>query len=226
MINSIDVTETPADLFDIRRIRIEADRNPGAVSIDPVLRIGDRAVIAQFLDEYWLAAPFRAARNRACGELAPDDPFHRRRRRLRDGRGAGCGASRRDVRLLLLRRRIDRVHPAFQCTRPTCDGPKVDPVNLLPGELPPPDVRQLCVCDEPGYHRACARWPVSSKACVAQVPHREYMMVSADRRTALLGREEDMGKTAPSAISPWSEIRLKPRRRETILSYWSTPRAR
>jgi hypothetical protein len=98
--------------------------------------------------------------------------------------------------------RITSQHPAYFYTLRGAPGRDRDLVNMLLAELSPLDVRQLFICHKARFYRDYAGWSERKRGWVADFLEREYKIDKAGAREALFGPEPAMDDLARPEPKP------------------------
>ncbi|WP_368184908.1 DUF6638 family protein [Aestuariibius sp. HNIBRBA575] len=189
----------------------------GAVPMDHVFDLSDRAQIAKFLKINNLVEPIVKARGIDGAAI-----LHQKMEFIVAEMAAILGedltgATRRDLRnigrrhadllpqeyqgLAALARwaeedgpwpHIDSAHPAYFYSLRAADVPDADLVNMLLAELAPLDIRQLFICHKEAFYRSYSKWPDEKRAYVVDFLDREYQVDKAGTREALFGHDAPM----------------------------------
>ena len=96
--------------------------------------------------------------------------------------------------------RLTSEHPAYFYTLRAVAGPDRDLVNMLLAELAPLDVRQLFITHKEVFYRHYSGWSDRKRQYVADFLAREYLVDKQGAREALFGPEP--GMEAPEAALP------------------------
>lgn len=189
----------------------------GAVPVSPVMDLGDRNAIADWLARNGLVEPIVQARgldaaavlrqkmdfilveaaealNLDLGQATRAD-LRKIAHRLGDALPEafkGLAAVLRWVEGAGDWPRLTSEHPAYFYTLRGAPGPDRDLVNMLLAELAPMDVRQMFITHKELFYAHYARWSERKRAYVAEFLEREYLVDKQGARVALFGPEPGM----------------------------------
>jgi hypothetical protein len=195
----------------------------GSVPISPVMGIGQRNEIADWLERNGLVEPIVQARGMdAAGVLRQKMDFILVE--AADALGLEIGDARRtELRKIAYRLgdslpdeflglasllrwvegagdwpRITSEHRSYFYTLRAASGPERDLVNMLLSELAPMDVRQMFIVHKELFYSHYATWSDRKRKYVADFLEREYKVDAQGAREALFGPEPSMDTRAQS----------------------------
>jgi len=106
--------------------------------------------------------------------------------------------------------RIDSEHAAYFYTLRATAGRDRDLVNMLLSDLAPMDVRQMFITHKELFYASYARWSERKRRYVADFLEREYVVDKQGARAALFGPEPGMTAQAVPVVErvgPWGALR-------------------
>jgi hypothetical protein len=189
----------------------------GAVPMNPVMDLGDRNMIADWLERNQLVEPIVQARGMDAGAVlrqkmdfilvdAADalgieigDARRTELRKVANRLGSALPAEFLGLAAVLAWAegagdwpRITSEHPAYFYTMRARRGKDRDLVNMLLSELAPLDVRQMFIVHKELFYAHYATWSERKQTYVADFLAREYQVDKEGAREALFGPEPTM----------------------------------
>ncbi len=203
----------------------------GAMPISPVMALGERNAIAEWLERNGLVEPIVQARGldaaavlrqkmdfilvEAAEALNLDIGDARRTELRKIAYRLGDGLPDEFLGLAALLRwvegagdwpRITSEHPSYFYTLRAAMGPERDLVNMLLSELAPMDVRQMFITHKELFYAQYAGWSDRKRQYVADFLEREYKVDAQGARAALFGPEPSMDARARPEPKPARDL--------------------